>query len=195
MAQPTTTQDLHNNFEPHPNAHDLTGKDTSANNTSKVDYEPHPDRSVATSPEHKDIIKHITNLYCGSASESDMQVYAEKAIYDDPLSYCDTRYKIAGQWYGLPMIFSSLRTLATEVVKDSSDEIIFKLRQEYTPKVTHTPKTVDSLVSLGLDEHGKVRYHKDMWNDKDYSHQGLGKLIKTLNGDHLTKITQPPESL
>jgi hypothetical protein len=28
------------------------------------------------------------------------QVYAEKAIYDDPWSYCDTRYKIAGQWYG-----------------------------------------------------------------------------------------------
>jgi len=29
-----------------------------------------------------------------------MQVYAEKAIYDDSWSYCDTRYKIAGQWYG-----------------------------------------------------------------------------------------------
>ena len=222
MAQPTTTttttQDLHNNFEPHPNPHDLTAKNDSAQNNSGkntsndakntgddisnasdankvVDYEPHPDRSVATSAEHRHIIKQITNLYCGSASESDMQVYAEKAIYDDPLSYCDTRYKIAGQWYGLPKMFSSLRTLGTEVVKDSPDEIIFKLRQEYTPKVTHTPKTVDSLVSLGLDEHGKVRYHKDMWNDKDYSHQGLGKLIKTLNGDHLTKITQPPESL
>ena len=30
-----------------------------------------------------------------------MQVYAQEAIYDDPLSYCDTRYKIAGQWYGM----------------------------------------------------------------------------------------------
>lgn len=30
-----------------------------------------------------------------------MQVYAENAIYDDPWSYCDTRYKIAGQWYGM----------------------------------------------------------------------------------------------
>jgi hypothetical protein len=42
----------------------------------------------------------ICRLYSGSASEEDMQVYAEKAIYDDPWSYCDTRYKIAGQWYG-----------------------------------------------------------------------------------------------
>lgn len=191
MAQPTTTQDLHDKFEPHPDPHDLTA----APDSKDVDYTPHPDDSVPTSAEHSAIITHITNLYSGSASESDMQVYAEKAIYDDPLSYCDTRYKIAGQWYGLPKMFSSLRTLATQVVKDSPDEIIFKLRQEYTPKLTHTPKTVDSLVSLGLDEHGKVRYHKDMWNDKDYSHQGLGKLIKNLNGDHLTKITQPPESL
>lgn len=54
---------------------------------------------------------------------------------------------------------------------------------------------VNSLVSLSLDEQGKVRYHKDMWNAKDYSHEGLGKLLKTLNGDHLTKITQPPETL
>jgi hypothetical protein len=29
-----------------------------------------------------------------------MLVYAKEAIYDDPWSYCDTRYKIAGQWYG-----------------------------------------------------------------------------------------------
>ena len=35
-----------------------------------------------------------------SNSEQDMQVYSAKAVYDDPWSYCDTRYKIAGQWYG-----------------------------------------------------------------------------------------------
>jgi hypothetical protein len=65
---------------------------------------------------------------------------------------------------------------------------------------------------LTLDGDGKVRYHKvrykmelrwvvandtlqDMWNEKDYSHEGLGKIMKELNGDHLTKITQPPEDL
>jgi hypothetical protein len=34
-----------------------------------------------------------------------------------------------------------------------------------------------------------------MWNEKDYSHEGLGKIMKELNGDHLTKITQPPADL
>jgi hypothetical protein len=92
-------------------------------------------------------------------------------------------------------MFSKLETKKTEVVKDTPSEIVFKLRQEYTPKVINKGREVDSLVSLLLDEAGKVRYHKDMWNDKDYSHSGIGKLIKTLNGDHLTKITRPPDSL
>lgn len=87
------------------------------------------------------------------------------------------------------------KTLATEVMESEPDKIIFKLRQEYTPKVLGISKPVNSLVTLTLDEDGKVKYHKDMWNEKDYSHEGLGKIMKTLNGDHLTKITQPPESL
>jgi hypothetical protein len=65
-----------------------------------VDYEPHPERSIRIEPERQKVLQSICNLYSGSASEEDMQVYAEKAVYDDPWSYCDTRYKIAGQWYG-----------------------------------------------------------------------------------------------
>ncbi len=87
---------------------------------------------------------------------------------------------------------------ADEVGKDGA-EIIFKLRQEYTPKTLAKlggkGKTADSLVALVLDKQGKLRYHKDMWNEKDYSHEGLGKIMKTLNGDQLTKITRPPKSL
>lgn len=94
------------------------------------------------------------------------------------------------------MIFNS-NTLATEIVQSTPTTLAFKLRQNYSPKLTPSSfsKTVNSLVTLTLDEQGKVRYHKDMWNQKDYSHEGLGKLMKTLNGDHLTKITQPPKSL
>lgn len=69
------------------------------------------------------------------------------------------------------------------------------MRHEYTPKLLHTPKAVDSLITLTIDEEGRVRYHKDMWNAKDYSHEGLGKVLKTLNGDQLTRVTQPPENL
>ena len=205
-----TTQELHDKFEPHPDPHSLTRPNidqqqqnqqessTTRNvSTGPVDYTPHPSDSLPISPTHQHIVTSITNLYSGSASETDMSVYSPKAIYDDPVSYCDTRYKIAGQWHGLPKLFSKLETLSTQVVKDTDDEIVFKLQQRYELPggVGHT---VDSLVSLGLaQEEGTmvVKYHKDMWNEKDYNHKGFGMLVKKLNGDHLTKITKPPEDL
>ena len=191
-----TTLDVHKNYEPNPNPSSLTSTPS-----KEVDYGPHPENSVFITPAHASIVHAITSLYSGSASESDMQVYAEKSIYDDPLSFCDTRYKIAGQWYGIPKLFNPSRTLATEIVSDTDDEIVFKLRQQYTPRGisavvgTKGAKVVDSLVSLRLDGEGRVKYHKDMWNEKDYDHAGFGKIWKNLNGDHLTKVTRPPERL
>ena len=90
---------------------------------------------------------------------------------------------------------SSSKTLKTEVVSSTPTELVFKLQQEYKPKVIQMPAPVNSLVSLRFDDQGKVKYHKDMWNEKDYSHGGIGKLLKTLNGDYLIKITKPPDSL
>lgn len=92
--------------EPHPDP--LTLTPPRPGSTSKVDYEPNPSNSAPVPANRQKIIDCITNLYSGSASEQDMQVYAEKAVYDDPWSYCDTRYKIAGQWWGelfLPKIY------------------------------------------------------------------------------------------
>ena len=93
------------------------------------------------------------------------------------------------------MIMSSSKSLATEILESQPDRIIFKLRQEYTPKALHFSKPVNSLITLTMNEEGKVVYHKDMWNEKDYSHEGLGKVMKTLDGDYLTKITRPPADL
>ncbi|KAK3935626.1 hypothetical protein QBC46DRAFT_346409 [Diplogelasinospora grovesii] len=50
-----------------------------------VGYTPHPPGQLVDVPPHRQAIKQaITNLYCGSASERDMAVYAERVIYDGP---------------------------------------------------------------------------------------------------------------
>jgi len=90
---------------------------------------------------------------------------------------------------------ASSKTLKTEIVHDSPTEIIYKQQQEYTPRLLQISKPVNSLITLTLDERGQVKYHKDQWNEKDYSHEGLGMVLKRLNGDHLTKITRPPGDL
>lgn len=122
-----TTDELHSRFEPRPEPQNLTSQEDPTHNVAKnVDYEPHPEKSLRVSPEHQKIIDAITGLYSGNASEELMNVYADKAVYDDPASYCDTRYKIAGQWYGLPKLFSNLETKALEVVEDKEDQIVYK---------------------------------------------------------------------
>jgi hypothetical protein len=96
--KPTRAQALQDEFEIRPDPVALT--QNPQNPSSGIDYEPYPDQSLSISPEHEKIVQSICSLYSGSASESDMQVYAPEAVYDDPWSFCDTRYKIAGQWYG-----------------------------------------------------------------------------------------------
>lgn len=182
--------------EPRPDPQSVTAFSNSEENSSTgVNYEPNPSTSIKVSPDREEIVRKITSLYSGSANEEDMRVYAAEAIYDDPWSFCDTPYKIAGQWYGIPKVMSSSKTLATEIVVSEPHRLAFKMTQEYTPRIAHFSKPVNSLVTLTLDDEEKVKYHKDMWNEKDYSHAGLGKVMKTLNGDHLTSITRPPEDL
>lgn len=51
------------------------------------------------------------------------------------------------------MIMGSSKTLATEVVKSSDDEIVFKLRQEYRPKLLPKGKVVDSMYFILYSVH------------------------------------------
>jgi hypothetical protein len=90
---------------------------------------------------------------------------------------------------------ASSKTLKTEIVHDTPDCIIYKQQQEYTPRLLRFSKPVNSLITLTLDEAGQVKYHKDQWNEKDYSHEGLGMVLKRLNGDYLTVVTRPPGDL
>ena len=90
---------LQQEYEIRPDVPKLTG-----HNVSDADYEPSPEKSIPLEPERQKIVHSICSLYSGSASEEDMQVYAPEAVYDDPWSYCDTRYKIAGQWWGRSII-------------------------------------------------------------------------------------------
>lgn len=99
---------------------------------------------------------------------------------------------------GIPKMMASSKTLKIEIVASDPDRLVWKQQQEYMPRVLHFSKSVNSLITLTLvqeDGEEKVKFHKDMWNEKDYSHEGLGKVMKELNGDKLTAITRPPEDL
>ena len=82
--------------------------------------------------------------------------------------------------------------------------IVFKMKRAWTPRMLHKTFDVNHFVTLSLErtllEDGegpseRIKYHKDQWNEKDYSHEGLGKVMKTLNGDFATIGTRPPKDL
>jgi len=186
------------------------------------DYEPTPSQSITLTADRQAIVDAVIRLYSGSGNhkddstgERDMHVYAKTSVYDDIASYCDTRYKIAGQWYGIPVVMTESKTLAVEIVESSEAApagqatrpaaIVFKMKRAWTPRgLFGKTFDVNHLVTLSLEkatpEDGegpaeRIKYHKDQWNEKDYSHGGLGKVLKTINGDMATIGTRPPKSL
>jgi len=189
------------------------------NAPTNEDYEPNPSASIKLSSDRQHVLDSILRLYSGSGrkdstGEQDMHVYAKKAIYDDIASYCDTRYKIAGQWWGIPNVMKSSVNKAVEVISSTPvpegqakepGAIVFKMKQAWTPRLMGG-KTFDvnHFVTLSLEkaaeEDGegpaeRIKYHKDQWNEKDYDHGGLGKIMKTVNGDWTTITTRPPKDL
>lgn len=116
--------------------------------------------------------------------------------------------------YGIPAVMKSSTTTAVEIVSStpvpeskSAKEpgaMVFKMKRAWTPKLLHKTFDVNHFVTLSLEkavaEDGegpgeRVKYHKDQWNEKDYSHEGLGKVMKTINGDFATIGTRPPKDL
>lgn len=70
-------------------------------------------------------------------------------------------------------------------MSNTDDEMVWKQRQRYTFRGIGASRTEDSLVSLRLqdgEDGERVVYHKDMWSEKDYDHQGFGALMKKVNG-------------
>jgi hypothetical protein len=86
ITKPSTLTSVPQSYEIRPDPQALTGnkEDPSQNASTGVDYEPHPEKSIKLEPEREKIVQSICALYSGGASEELMQVYAEKAIYDDP---------------------------------------------------------------------------------------------------------------
>ena len=186
------------------------------------DYEPEPSASIQLSEERQYIVDCILRLYSGSGTNDegstgaqDMRVYAKKAVYDDIASYCDTRFKIAGQWWGIPVVVTKggSETKAIQIVSSTPvanaqgsvpGEIVFKMKRAWTPTGMKKTYDVNHFVTLSLEQAAeedgdgpseRVKYHKDQWNEKDYSHGGVGKILKTVNGDFTTITTRPPKDL
>lgn len=71
--------------------------------------------------------------------------------------------------------------------------------QEWTFKIIPKTAVVNAIVSLSLDPASldsdfiRVKYHKDQANEKDYSNEGIGAIIKKWQADTVPKHLDAPE--
>lgn len=148
------------------------------------DYTPNPSKSLPLSPARKALVDDIISLYEMGATVERVQRYTPDAVYHDELGYADDRYKIAGQWFGLPYIFREAKSRGHEVVTNDKDLIQFRHEVEWLPKLVPKKVTLRSLVSLSLDpstvddDFIRVKYHKDQASAEDYSNEGVAASMK-----------------
>jgi len=90
------------------------------------DFTPNKDKSLPLSPQRQALVDDVLALYSYRPSIDRMGRYTPDAIYDDQFSYANNRYKIAGQWFTLPKLFSASENLSYEVTRNDPAMIEFK---------------------------------------------------------------------
>lgn len=185
------------------------------------DYEPDPSKSLPLSPARQSLLDDIIALYEMKPTVERVKRYTPDCVYNDQFVYANDRYKMAGQWFSLPKLFNGAKSHGYEIVTNDRDLIQFKheevmvglqalallsLRswyanapQEWTFKVIPKTAVVNAIVSLSLDpatidsDFIRVKYHKDQANEKDYSNEGIGAVIKKFQADKVAKYMDSPE--
>ncbi|KAL9110902.1 MAG: hypothetical protein Q9187_007995 [Circinaria calcarea] len=163
------------------------------------DYTPDPSKSLPLSPPRQRLVDDIIALYGCHPTVERVKRYTPDCIYDDQFVYANDRYKMAGQWFALPKLFTESRNEGYQVVVNDRDLIQFKNAQTWVFPLVHKGVTINAIVSLSLDPETidsdfiRVKYHKDQANDKDYSHQGIGFSFKKWQADNVVKFMSSPE--
>lgn len=164
------------------------------------DYTPNPSKSLPLSPTRRALVNDNISLYEMGATVERIRRYTPDAVYHDELGYADGRYKIAGQWFGLPYIFREAKSRGHEVVTNDRDLIQFRHEIEWLPKLV--PKTISlrSLVSLALDpatvddDFIRVKYHKDQASAEDYSNEGVSAMLKRWQAEATARVLSTVDS-
>ncbi|KAF2266461.1 hypothetical protein CC78DRAFT_614981 [Lojkania enalia] len=167
--------------------------------TTSGDYTPDIGRSMALTGARQALVDDIIALYCCEPTVERVKRYTPDCVYDDQFVYANDRYKMAGQWFALPKLFSMSVNEGYQVIRNDEEMIQFKNKQSWTFRGISKTITITGLVSLSLDpatrdaDFVQIKYHKDQANDKDYSHEGLGFTFKKWQADNAVKYLDAPE--
>ncbi|KAL8800639.1 MAG: hypothetical protein Q9182_005052 [Xanthomendoza sp. 2 TL-2023] len=137
------------------------------------------------SPAEKTLIDDILLLYQLHPSEKSYSHYRPDAIFHDPVSIAEGLDSIKSQFNGMPKLFASSVTencdvLAEEDSSQQGNKIALNLTQRYMVKSVvpgkgeGSGKTVNSKVTLWVDQDGLIERHDEEWDHEGNRSGGDG---------------------
>lgn len=103
------------------------------------DYTPDPSKSLPLSPARQALIDDIIALYSCQPTVERVKRYTPDCVYDDQFVYANDRYKMAGQWFGLPKLFKNSVNEGYQIVKNDKGLIQFRNEQVCTKSPAPPP--------------------------------------------------------
>jgi hypothetical protein len=144
--------------EPIPTANNQGGQADTSSSDPKLQHEKLGNLSA-------DIIPQLLKLYDCTATPADYEIYAPKAVFEDPLMQAHGVKQIKSAFYSIPKVFKEAEivdyTITEEETTPGSGEIRIDNLQRY--KVAGKTINMVSLIKLQVQD-GKVVRHEDLWN-------------------------------
>ena len=115
----------------------------------------------------KQVLKDLKELYgCKPTPEIFARSWRKDAIFEDPLCHAVGYDEYAAQWYAMPKLFSASHTIRSRVMSSTHNpnRLVLSQSQEYTSRLFGRKKTVDSIITLDLDQENKIMKMVDQWN-------------------------------
>ena len=89
----------------------------------------------------KTLVGSVLDLFAGRPSLPKLQLWADDAVFEDPLAVAKGRKEFEPQWYGLAKAFSEIERLSHEVTS-AGNPIVLDMKTRYVVKGIGKEQTI-----------------------------------------------------
>ncbi|KAG8702766.1 hypothetical protein FRC09_004553 [Ceratobasidium sp. 395] len=153
------------------------------------------DREVILEDQRKQTLDDVLELFCSHPSlEIFERSWHRDAVFEDPLTKCIGYREYAAQWFALPKLVPTSTTIQHRVLSSTHypHRIVFDQTQEYNIRFLKRKKIIQSLVTLELDEDGKIIKMEDRWNGEEMPRRWGALWLRRLNGKAMPLFVRVP---
>ncbi|KAJ6546459.1 hypothetical protein DFH09DRAFT_1040063 [Mycena vulgaris] len=151
------------------------------------------DTHMDVKTDHKRVLADIRELYeCRPTAEIFERSWHKDAVFEDPLAHAKGFREYAAQWYAMPKLFATSETVGTRVMSSTRapNRIVFSQTQRY--KNRFMDKTIESVVTVDLDDGDKIIRLVEQWDGKALPSRWGGGLLRRLNAKIVLLLVNVP---